>query len=89
MTIGPELTLKSPFELDGTLYRRLEVANPAALNPATFRTNTNAQLILSLSRVFGVPRQAIKRLNFIDLGNACDLCRMIVDEAARTFPTFE
>jgi hypothetical protein len=80
---GPELTLECPFELDGTLYERLEVTNPAALHPATFRMNTNAQLILSLSLVFGAPRRVIKQLDPIDLGNACDLCRMIVDETMR------
>jgi hypothetical protein len=84
--ISPELTLKHPVELgDGTRYERLKVKNPAALHPATFRMNTNAQLILSLARVFGVSRRAIKQLDPIDLGNACDLCRVIVDEAARTY----
>lgn len=86
---GPELTLEHPVEIDGMLYDRLAVVNATALHTATFRMNTNAQLILSLARVFGAPRQVIKRLHHVDLGNACDLCRAIVDEAARTFPTFE
>lgn len=79
-----EIPLRAPFELDGVRYERMAVVNTTALNPVTFRMNTNAQLMLSLSRVFGMPRRVIKRLDPIDLGNACDLCRSILDEALRT-----
>lgn len=80
---APELTLNHPVELDGNRYDRLAVASFDAI--AGFNTANPERVILSMSRVFGVPRRVIRHLHPADAERAGGLICGLLDEAARSF----
>lgn len=51
-----EIMLDHPVKIGGVIHSKLTVASFDAI--ANFRSNSPEQVILSLSRVFGVPRRS-------------------------------
>lgn len=84
---GPEIILEHPVELDGTLYERLAVASYDAI--ANFECHNAPRVILSLARVYGVPRKLIRQLAPSDAERAGDLIRALLDDVARSPNSFE
>lgn len=82
MTAPMEIQLDSPVELDGTRYDKLTVRSFDAI--AGFRTNSPEQIVLSLSKVFGLPRRVIRHLDPADAQRAGDLICSLLDDAARS-----
>lgn len=80
---APELTLNQPVEFDGDRYDRLAVVSFDAI--ARFNTANPERVILSMSRVFGVPRQVIRHLDPADAERAGDLIRNILDDYTSSF----
>lgn len=78
-----EFDLHYPIELNGTRYDRLAVTSYTAI--ANFNTAAPERIILSLSKVFGVPRRVIRHLHPSDAVRAGDLIRDLLDEAALSF----
>ncbi|WP_319796620.1 phage tail assembly protein [Nitrobacter sp.] len=79
---GPEIVLEHPVELDGTLYDKLTVASYDAI--ASFECHNAPRVILSLARVYGVPRKVIRHLHPDDTNRAGDLIRALLDEVAHS-----
>lgn len=77
-----EIKLNHPVEIDGTTYDKLAVNSDAILN---FNTASPERVILSLSRVFAVPRRVIRHLHPDDANRAGDLIVSMLDETANSF----
>lgn len=88
MTRAPkEIRLNHPVESDVCFYDKLTVASFDAI--ANFRTNSAEQVVLSLARVFGVPRRVIRHLHPEDAHRAGDLICAVLDKTARSLNSFE
>ena len=79
---APELLLDRPVEIDGNRHDRLAIASYEAI--ARFNTANPERVILSMSRVFGVPRRVIRHLDPADAERAGDLIRNILDDYTRS-----
>lgn len=82
-----ELQLTHPVEMDGVTHDKVTVASPDAI--ANFRTNSAEQVILSLARVFDVPRKIVRHLDPSDAERAGDLVVQLLNDAARSLNPFE
>lgn len=87
MSAPLELHLDHPIEVDNIRYDKLTLTNFSAL--ANFRTNSPEQVILSLSRVYRVPRRVIRHLHPDDANRAGDLICALLDETTRSLESFE
>ena len=82
MIAPAELMLEHLVEIDGSRYDKLAVADYSAI--ANFNTANPERIILSMSRVFGVPRRVIRHLDPADAERAGDLIRNILDDYTRS-----
>jgi hypothetical protein len=80
---APEIILEHPIKFGGVTHGKLTLSNFSAL--ANFRTNSPEQVILSLSRVYRVPRRVIRNLHPDDANRAGDLLKSVLDDVARSF----
>ncbi|QND70766.1 hypothetical protein [Tardiphaga robiniae] len=86
---GPvmEVQLTQPVNIDGVAYDKLAVASLDAI--ARFNTAGPERVLLSMSRVFGVPRRVIRHLTNEDTQRAGDLIVQFLNDAARASRQFE
>ncbi|MGM4886428.1 phage tail assembly protein [Tardiphaga sp. 11_C7_N12_6] len=75
-----EIDLHHPVEVGGVTHDKLTVASIDAI--ANFRSNSAEQVILSMSRVFGVSRRVVRHLEPADAQRAGDLICSLLNEAA-------
>lgn len=73
-----EIQLEHPVEIDGVRHDKLALASFDAI--ARFRGNSAEQTILSLSRIYGVPRRVIRQLEPGDAQRAGDLICTLLGE---------
>jgi hypothetical protein len=83
MSAPLEIQLERPVEIDGARHDKLAVASFDAI--ANFNSASPERVILSLSKVFGVPRRVIRHLEPSDAQRAGDLVVTLLDETARSF----
>lgn len=76
--IAHELTLNQPVEINDVRYDKLTVADYSAI--AEFECHNAPRVMLSLAKVFGVPRRVIRHLDPADAERAGDFIRDILDD---------